>query len=161
MRNCLDKVQVFFFPAGPAKIIMMCLSAVPSLLQPLPAHALLPSAALPAQSRGMRETQCEMDQSQITFTLLPWLALMHLSYLVWSYQCKYSIISLVNHKYLCMVCLALVYDTPPHSGISLCISLSPLHSYKLCKVFMECSIQAMISSVVCVYKTTTLYGYTA
>lgn len=69
MRNCLDKVQVFFSPAGPAKIIMMCLSAVLSLLQPLPAHALLPSAALPAQSRGMRETQCEMDQSQITFTL--------------------------------------------------------------------------------------------
>lgn len=26
---------------------------------------------------------------------------------------------------------------------------------------MECIIQAVISSVVCVYKTTTLYGYTA
>lgn len=64
---------------------------------------------------------------------LTWLAMMNLSYLVWSYQCKYSIISFVNHKYLCMICLALVHDTQPHSGISLCISLSPLQSYKLCK----------------------------
>lgn len=48
---------------------MMFLSAVPSLLQPLPARALLPNGELSAQGRGMGETQSEMDQSQVIFTL--------------------------------------------------------------------------------------------
>lgn len=69
MGNSLNRVQVFFFSAGPAKSIMMCLSAVPFLLQPLPAHALLPAGELPAQVRGMGETQSKLDQSQATFTL--------------------------------------------------------------------------------------------
>lgn len=49
---------------------MMFLSAVPSRLLPLPAYALLPAGELPAQVRGMGETQCELAQSQATFTLL-------------------------------------------------------------------------------------------
>lgn len=48
---------------------MMCLSAVSSLLQPLPVYTLLPAGELPAQVRGMGETQSELEQSQTTFTL--------------------------------------------------------------------------------------------
>lgn len=59
MEKSSDRVNCF--SAGPAKRIMICLSAVSSHLQPLPAHALLPVGELPPQGKSMGETRSEMD----------------------------------------------------------------------------------------------------